>query len=674
MDSTSLAARFVEDRGPGIHRAFTFPAKYDESRRVFMPRRNYRPWEPMKGDVDDLKHAIEEYRTHFGDSDQLLDLERCTWADVFKQMDAAKLQKDEKDGKVLGRCRALWHKLGNKVKVEDIDPWLDLIPDEYRAFRHQGRHSAYLEGGIVAKIDTPKAAKHSAEKDEKICELMVEVVDTLALVCPKAKIFGNNQGVDTAVRELYVAVLDSVSTIVRYLRGRNIRSKLSRARDRLDGTSVVQVSNIEHKIEIVRKKATNFENAYLILKDELMREFLAVQKDTWTRMQVMSTDILESQSANRKFHQQFHDSMEQRKVFEDNIIEESRRQRELLEEVPQLRTALQGINAFLRSSEERFAAQEALPTVNLLLAPHGQQLFRSRTPSPGPSAFITVDELCQVLRISPKMANNDLEMVIIERHWFNDKAHGVAQSLLNYTEFRDWFVGVGSQVLLVDGNDEDHANVPISAVSILAVDIMSSLLKADYWRRVAVLHFFCGLHSTEEEGPRFMMRALILQLLFLLHKHRRLNLDFINSEAYVLDLQSANSAALLHMFQRLCHQLPPNLTVYCFIDGVSFYESRWLRFHDEMVEFLRMITQVMMASVMPGSPDYGNFYDAHGSGNPRYKLKVLLTSANGTIFDQYVQSCIALSGSDVGFGLPNEAAVEDALAYIESGVVESRSF
>ncbi|KUI71445.1 hypothetical protein VM1G_07028 [Cytospora mali] len=286
-------------------------------------------------------------------------------------------------------------------------PWepmkgdVDLIPDEYGL--------SVIRAAIVLIL---KAAKHIAEKDERICESMIEVVDTVALVCPKAKIFGNNQGVDTAVRELYVAVLDSVSTI-------------------LDGKTVVQVSNIEHKIGIVRKKAANFENAYLILKDELMREFLAVQKDTWTRMQVMCTDILESQSANRKFHQQFHESMEQRKMFEDNIIEESRRQREL----PQLRTALQGINAFLRFSEERFAAQEALPAVNLLLAPHGQQLLRSRTPSPGPSAFITVDELCQILRISTKMANNDLEMVISEKPWFNDKAHGVAQSLINYTQF-----------------------------------------------------------------------------------------------------------------------------------------------------------------------------------------------------------------------------------------------
>lgn len=55
---------------------------------------------------------------------------------------------------------------------------------------------------------------------------MVEIADTVALIGPKTKIFGSNQGIDTAVRELYVAVLDSVATIIRFQRGTNKRSKL----------------------------------------------------------------------------------------------------------------------------------------------------------------------------------------------------------------------------------------------------------------------------------------------------------------------------------------------------------------------------------------------------------------------------------------------------------------
>lgn len=86
----------------------------------------------MKDHVDDLELVIEEYRTNLGSQDQLLDLPMCTWADGFKQMDAAKVQIDEKHDKGLGRCRALWHKLGNYIKPEDIDPWLDLIPGGYR--------------------------------------------------------------------------------------------------------------------------------------------------------------------------------------------------------------------------------------------------------------------------------------------------------------------------------------------------------------------------------------------------------------------------------------------------------------------------------------------------------------------------------------------------------------
>lgn len=86
----------------------------------------------MEDDVDDLKQAIEEYqKTYPNEQDRLIDLETNTWADVFRQMEIAQVDISEKDEKGLGRCRTLWRRFGAKVKMEDINPWLDLIPSEY---------------------------------------------------------------------------------------------------------------------------------------------------------------------------------------------------------------------------------------------------------------------------------------------------------------------------------------------------------------------------------------------------------------------------------------------------------------------------------------------------------------------------------------------------------------
>lgn len=86
----------------------------------------------MKADVEDLREAIREYQlAHPEDKGLSIDIEGCTWADVFQQMDTAKIENDARDNKGLGYCRVLWRKFGDKVKMEDINPWLDLIPNDY---------------------------------------------------------------------------------------------------------------------------------------------------------------------------------------------------------------------------------------------------------------------------------------------------------------------------------------------------------------------------------------------------------------------------------------------------------------------------------------------------------------------------------------------------------------
>lgn len=423
-------------------------------------------------------------------------------------------------------------------------------------------------------------------------------------------------------------------------------------------TKSPDIKEIENAVEKVRVSARQFEQSYGILKDQLQRDFYELELDT--RGHVLQTEDY-AHSSNKRLNG-VEEKLENLAKLGREAVEEFRRKNYLLEKA---NVEVQTQNALLRLLEAQRAARDqgqACPStlchikvyVNLLLAPGyvgsrnellapgGHALVRPTTPTPArPPFVITVDELMQVLRVPLRMANDDLQDVIMSKSWLKQGA--AAQTLLSYTNFQDWLVGAGSRVLLVDGIDSDDHYGTVSTMSILAVDIMASLVKANRQGQVAVIHFFCGLHTRPTEGPKMMTRSLIFQIMVILQRYRCLNLDFISSREFVADLQDQRFDALLYTLQQLCHQLPQYLTVYCFIDGIDFYESRLFPFHDEMVAFMRGMTRNLLASGT-AAPGFVDYYP--GSG-PRFQLKVLYTTAAGTLFEEYVTNRIALSESDV---------------------------
>lgn len=85
----------------------------------------------MECDVDDLERALEEYqKTCPNEQDRAINVKNITWADVFNQMEEAQVANDGRYEKGIMR---LWRKIGNNVngKMDDIDPWLNLIPTDY---------------------------------------------------------------------------------------------------------------------------------------------------------------------------------------------------------------------------------------------------------------------------------------------------------------------------------------------------------------------------------------------------------------------------------------------------------------------------------------------------------------------------------------------------------------
>lgn len=259
-----------------------------------------------------------------------------------------------------------------------------------------------------------------------------------------------------------------------------------------------------------------------------------------------------------------------------------------------------------------------------------------------------MEKMVLTLGFTRDMANDDLEKVAADRPWLDRQVYSTAQSLVQFHQFRDWFIGSGSRMLFIDGEDLGGPAGSSSVLSTLCVDIselfdrpratalfldlsrvssassssqhlqvnvgtaeqyapeaanlfqVGNLLKIPSSNhQIAVIYFFCGLRTREDEGPRSMLKSLIVQILRILGRYKTLDLSFIRTQDDLVDLQQGTLRTLLSTIQQLLQQLPPYLTVYCFIDGASSYESRIFDsngFEDAMEHFVTMIQRIILDS------------------------------------------------------------------------------
>lgn len=121
------------------------------------------------------------------------------------------------------------------------------------------------------------------------------------------------------------------------------------------------------------------------------------------------------------------------------------------------------------------------------------------------------------MSIFPALAQEDLNSLLGEQELFalDDEASQAVDMLLRQEHFLRWQYYPGPYSLLVNGNDERRATESISAMTLMCVGIIGSLkLRPD--PRKVVLYFFCGRHTRQDEGPRLLIKSLIVQLLLVM--------------------------------------------------------------------------------------------------------------------------------------------------------------
>ncbi|KAK1847026.1 hypothetical protein CCHR01_10363 [Colletotrichum chrysophilum] len=198
-------------------------------------------------------------------------------------------------------------------------------------------------------------------------------------------------------------------------------------------------------------------------------------------------------------------------------------------------------------------------------------------------------QLVEILGISLGNLADDLATVVGHSERFDSDDRAKAQWSLQTDEFRSWLRENHSSLLLVDGELQDSMISPLSGI---CGGIVGALMQN---RSSAVAFFFAGLHVDMQQpdidsGPVPMMRSLIAQLLMSPNLPSR-DLSFMSKDM-IKGCRDGDFPVLCEVFVKIIKQVPTQTTVYCIIDGVSWYEQgRWLDDLDQFATALEYITK-----------------------------------------------------------------------------------
>ena len=78
---------------------------------------------------EDLRQALIQYKTLKAEPFLNLDVDKCSWQDVFAQMESARATDERRSAGWKGSIRKLWGKMGEKAEM--TLPALDAIPDQF---------------------------------------------------------------------------------------------------------------------------------------------------------------------------------------------------------------------------------------------------------------------------------------------------------------------------------------------------------------------------------------------------------------------------------------------------------------------------------------------------------------------------------------------------------------
>lgn len=256
-----------------------------------------------------------------------------------------------------------------------------------------------------------------------------------------------------------------------------------------------------------------------------------------------------------------------------------------------------------------------------------------RTPLVGPQ------ELRDGLNVDHKVLIRDIHVSAACGQRLRPTRQQRAAWLMQNLKFQRWFSTNESQMLIVDGMELSTNSLATSPLTFLVALLMKAL---EGLPGAVPITFFCGFHATPGdglEGAQGMMRSIIFQLLL---QNWDFDCAFIE-EGFLKQVLDYEISQLCGLFRNLLTSAPDNTTIFCIIDGVSWFENPGRRNDictvmenlQELVEELRQESQggsLVNLKILVTSPKASGSANEWGDQDSRL-IMPMETGGNGQTFN-----------------------------------------
>ncbi|KAK1701396.1 hypothetical protein BDP55DRAFT_641444 [Colletotrichum godetiae] len=561
--SPNTFKRFFQERFGSVR-----PLQYEENTETFHSQSNL--------GKEDLAKIIASHDEDLPASDRV---ENISWNKVFEQMAAAKQQHDEKTG------------ISSKIaaSADIVTGITSALPDEYGIW--------ILKGGLALIFEATKAHEDNRSRILATFETIPESILTINMAFDLLKPASVDKNLCTEVISM---LLEDLPVLIKILLGNEpwYRKVVAQLLLRIPETSTVdqiltrwnqEVGRLEEHVKRMklamlsqfpqdlkniseRSKATELGIRMLFEESKAMQGIIlqSIQNENALLLEVAYTnEIAADLASTAKEH--LEDLMRGKKEQTEAFRRKESQLEQKESQLEQERQSLQNERASFSKDREHYRAMQeknvhlSVENATLRSRLSNNSLRREHTRSFGSL------HLLAALKVAAGGSAGDIGFVMEEAEVLDLEEKGRAQWLLETDEFRQWFRQGGSSLLLVDGCFDHSIVSPLSAI---CSGVIAALLEDE---DSAVVFFFAGLHTDvaapegKNTGPRAMMRSLIAQLLKI-QKLPAPDLGFL-SESMLEACSLGDCYTLCKIFVEIIKQAPPQMTVFCIIDGISWYEQ-----------------------------------------------------------------------------------------------------
>jgi hypothetical protein len=197
-------------------------------------------------------------------------------------------------------------------------------------------------------------------------------------------------------------------------------------------------------------------------------------------------------------------------------------------------------------------------------------------------------------------ALDDEQHIIRRGHSLNSDAVSHATTMLQTTQVQSLLQSPESGVVLVNGCTDRSQNTKITPITLVCATLTCALRRSATAN--VVLAFFCGLHLSSQDnliGPQGLIRSLVADMVLSLAQNECISATapiwFPASQEHFEELSFKD---ICQLFCRLVELVPKEITVYCIVDGISYYErAAWREEYDLLMEcFGSIITNNTVAA------------------------------------------------------------------------------